>query len=510
MARPDTLAAVDLGSNSFHLEIGRVVERQIYPLDAVREVVRLGGGLTADKRIDRATQARALESLAKLAERLRGFPRQAVRAVGTNALRVAKNSPQFLREARQVLGFPIEVISGREEARLIYLGVAHAMPAAVGSKIERRLVVDVGGGSTEFIVGTGLEPQLTESLYMGCVSYSLKYFPDGRIDKAGMRAAELAARQELAGIVRAYRAAGWDEAVASSGTARSIENILRENGFAEDGLTRAGLEKLRSLLLKSEKADPDRIAGLRPNRAPVLPGGVAILGAAFDELGLETMKVSAAALRHGVLYDLLGRVQHRDMREATVAQFMRRYHVDAAQAERVKQLALTVYDALTPGSEREDDADRLMLEWAARLAEIGLSIAHAQYHKHSAYVLSNADMPGFSRMEQARLARIVLAHRGKLRKMQDAGLDGSDWKLVFALRTASLILRSRSDANLPFLRVAADAGGFAIDLPQSWLDESPLSAAALEAESDHWKTVGMKLQVSGLSDRKVSVLKQIR
>ena len=510
MARHDTLAAVDLGSNSFHLEIGRVVERQIYPLDAVREVVRLGGGLTADKRIDRATQARALESLAKMAERLRGFSRQAVRAVGTNALRVAKNAPQFLREARQVLGFPIEVISGREEARLIYLGVAHAMPAAVGSKIERRLVVDVGGGSTEFIVGAGLEPQLTESLYMGCVSYSLKYFPEGKVDKAAMRAAELAARQELAGIVRAYRAAGWDEAVASSGTARSIENILRENGFAEDGLTRAGLEKLRSLLVKSEKADPDRIAGLRPNRAPVLPGGVAILSAAFDELGLEAMKVSAAALRHGVLYDLLGRVEHRDMREATVAQFMRRYHVDAAQAERVKQLALTIYDALTPGSEREDDAERLMLEWAARLAEIGLSIAHAQYHKHSAYVLSNADMPGFSRPEQARLARIVLAHRGKLRKMQDAGLDGPDWKLVFALRTASLILRSRSDAKLPFLRVAADAGGFAIDLPQSWLDESPLSAAALEAEADHWKTVGMKLQVSGLSDKKVSVLKQVR
>jgi exopolyphosphatase / guanosine-5'-triphosphate,3'-diphosphate pyrophosphatase len=510
MARHDTLAAVDLGSNSFHLEIGRVVERQIYPLDAVREVVRLGGGLTADKRIDHATQARALESLAKMAERLRGFPRQAVRAVGTNALRVAKNAPQFLREARQVLGFPIEVISGREEARLIYLGVAHAMPAAVGSKIERRLVVDVGGGSTEFIVGTGLEPQLTESLYMGCVSYSLKYFPDGKVDKAAMRAAELAARQELAGIVRAYRAAGWDEAVASSGTARSIENILRENGFAEDGLTRAGLEKLRSLLVKSEKADPDRIAGLRPNRAPVLPGGLAILHAAFEELGLESMKVSAAALRHGVLYDLLGRVEHRDMREATVAQFMRRYHVDAAQADRVRQLSVTIYDALTPGSEREDDADRLMLEWAARLAEIGLSIAHAQYHKHSAYVLSNADMPGFSRPEQARLARIVLAHRGKLRKMQDAGLDGTDWKLVFALRTASLILRSRSDAKLPFLRVAADAGGFAIDLPQSWLDESPLSAAALEAEADHWRAVGMKLQVSGLSDRKVSVLQQVR
>jgi exopolyphosphatase / guanosine-5'-triphosphate,3'-diphosphate pyrophosphatase len=506
MPRHETLAAVDLGSNSFHLEIGRVVDGQIYPLDAVREVVRLGAGLTADKRIDRATQARALESLAKLGERLRGFSRAAVRAVGTNALRIAKNASPFLREARQVLGFPIEVISGREEARLIYLGVAHALPAAA----HRRLVLDVGGGSTEFIIGAGFEPQLTESLYMGCVSYSLRYFPEGRIDKARMKAAELAARQELAAMVRGYRAAGWDEAVASSGTARSIENILRENALASEGLTREGLERLKSLLIKHEQADPDRIAGLRPNRAPVLPGGLAIMSAVFDELGLESVKVSGAALRHGVLYDLLGRVEHRDMREATVAQFMRRYHIDAAQAERVRSLSLTIYDALAPGAEREEDPDRQLLDWAVRLAEIGLSIAHAQYHKHSAYVLSNADMPGFSRMEQARLARVVLAHRGTLGKMHDAGLDGADWKLVFALRTASLILRSRSDARLPFLRVAADAGGFAIDLPQSWLDESPLSAAALEAETDHWKSVGMKLAVSGLSDKKVSVLKQVR
>jgi exopolyphosphatase / guanosine-5'-triphosphate,3'-diphosphate pyrophosphatase len=505
MLRHDTLAAVDLGSNSFHLQIGRVVDGQIYPLDAVREVVRLGAGLTAEKRIDRASEAAALEALAKFAERLRGFPRPAVRAVGTNALRVAKNAPSFLREARAVLGFPIEVISGREEARLIYLGVAHALPT--GS--HQRLVVDIGGGSTEFIVGTGLEPQLTESLYMGCVSYSLKYFPGGRIDKARMKAAELAARQELAHIVRPYREAGWAEAVGSSGTARSMENILRENGFAAEGLTREGLERLKTLLLKVEKADPERIAGLRPNRAPVLPGGLAIMSAVFEALGIESMKVSEGALRHGVLYDLLGRTQHQDMREATVAQFARRYHVEAAQAERVRALALKVYDALAPGAEREDDPDRQLLEWGARLAEIGLSIAHAQYHKHSAYVLSNADMPGFSRMEQARLARIVLAHRGKLGKVQE-GLEGADWKLVFALRLASLMLRSRTDARLPFLRVAADSGGFAIDMPQSWLDENALSAAALESEADQWKAVGMKLQVSGLSDKKVSVLKQVR
>src|SRR4051812_3877515 len=297
MAGHDTLAAVDLGSNSFHLQIGRVVGGQIYPLDAVREVVRLGAGLTAEKRIDRATQAGALGALAKFAERLRGFPRQAVRVVGTNALRVAKNSPQFLREARAVLGFPIEVISGREEARLIYLGVAHSMPpATAGSTVMRRLVIDIGGGSTELIIGTGLDPQLTESLYMGCVSYSLKYFPDGKIDKSRMKAAELAARQELAGIARAYQAAGWEEAVGSSGTARSMENILRENGFAAEGLTRQGLERLRAVLIKHEKADPGKISGLRPNRAPVLPGGVAIMSAVFDELGVETMKVSDGAL----------------------------------------------------------------------------------------------------------------------------------------------------------------------------------------------------------------------
>jgi exopolyphosphatase/guanosine-5'-triphosphate,3'-diphosphate pyrophosphatase len=499
MARHETLAAVDLGSNSFHLLVGRVVDAQIYPLDAVREVVRLGAGLGDDKRIEPAAQAAALEALARLGERLRGFPREAVRAVGTNALRVAKNAPQFLREARAALGFPIEVISGREEARLIYLGVAHALPT--GS--SRRLVIDVGGGSTELIVGTGLEPQLTESLYMGCVSYSLKYFPGGRVDKARMKAAELAARQEMAHVVHAYRGAGWDEAVASSGTARSLENILRENGFATEGLTREGLARLKNLLLKIEKADPGRIPGLRPNRAPVLAGGLAIMSAACEALGMESVKVSEGALRHGVLYDLLGRFQDRDMREATVAQFARRYHVDELQAQRVADLALRLYDALGAG----EAGERQLLEWAARLAEIGLSIAHAQYHKHSAYVLSNADMPGFSRLEQARLARLVLAHRGKLGKVRDQ-FEGAEWKPVLALRLAALALRSRTDAALPFVRVAARDGGFAIDLPQAWLDENPLSAAALESEAEHWKAIGLKLAVNALPERKA--LKQLR
>jgi len=506
MSRPDLLAAVDLGSNSFHLQVGRVVDGQIYPLDALREMVRLGAGLTAEKRIDRATQVRALQALERIGERLRGLPRGAVRAVGTNTLRVAKNAPQFLREARAALGFPIEVIAGREEARLIYLGVAHSLPIAAHVRDHNRLVVDVGGGSTELIVGRGLDPLLTESLYMGCVSYSLAYFPEGRIEKSRMKKAELAARQELAGMARAYRAAGWEEAVGSSGTARALEAMLRENGYAEEGITRDGLDRLRSQLVKHERADPDRIAGLRKERAAVIPGGLAIMLAVFDELGLERMAVSEGALRHGVLYDLLGRVQHRDMREATVTQFMRRYHVDAAQAERVRALALRIFDAIN-AEQRDLEAERLLLDWAARLAEAGLSVAHAQYHKHSAYILSNADMPGFSRMEQQRLARIVLAHRGKLGKMQDEGLEGSDWTLVFALRIAALVLRNRTDARFPLLRVAGDDAGYALDLPQAWLEENPLAAAALETETEYWKAVGMRFSVNSLSEKKVAQLR---
>ena len=506
MSRPDLLAAIDLGSNSFHLQVGRVVDGQIYPLDALREMVRLGAGLTAEKRIDRATQVRALQALERIGERLRGLPRGAVRAVGTNTLRVAKNAPQFLREARAALGFPIEVIAGREEARLIYLGVAHSLPIAAHGRDHKRLVVDVGGGSTELIVGRALDPLLTESLYMGCVSYSLAYFPEGRIEKSRMKKAELAARQELAGMARAYRAAGWEEAVGSSGTARALEAMLRENGYAEEGITREGLDRLRSQLIKHERADPDRIAGLRKERAAVIPGGLAIMLAVFDELGLERMAVSDGALRHGVLYDLLGRVQHRDMREATVTQFMRRYHVDAAQAERVRALALRMFDAIN-AEQRDLEAERLLLDWAARLAEAGLSVAHAQYHKHSAYILSNADMPGFSRMEQQRLARIVLAHRGKLAKMQDEGLEGSDWTLVFALRIAALVLRNRTDARFPLLRVAGDDAGYALDLPQAWLEENPLAAAALETETEYWKAVGMRFAVNSLSEKKVAQLR---
>ena len=490
----DSLAAVDLGSNSFHLQIGRVVDDQIYLLDGLREQVRLGAGLTRDKRIDRATQVRALEALRRFSDRLRGFPADAVRVVGTNALRVAKNSRQFLAEAKGALGFPIEIIAGREEARLIYLGVAHSLPLSR----EKRLVMDIGGGSTEFIIGTGMEPDLMDSLYMGCVSYSLKYFADGVIEKSAFKQAELAARSELQTIVRQYRKLGWTEAVGSSGTARSIAAVLQANAWTEQGISADGLEKLKAAMVKAGNIANLGLPGLREDRSSILPGGLAIMYAAFDELGIERLDVSESALRQGVLYDLLGRVQKHDMREVTVRQFVRRYHVDNAQAGRVGDLAVRLHAAMSD-TERDHRAGQ-MLAWAAALHEIGITIAHNGYHRHSAYVIENADMPGFSRMEQSQLARLALAHRGKLAKLPDLSQDPGDWVLVFCLRIATLFCRSRTDLELPRLSCELTDSGFRVLLPEGLLEQHPLSAAALGVEADEWKSIGLRLEMKQLRD----------
>jgi exopolyphosphatase/guanosine-5'-triphosphate,3'-diphosphate pyrophosphatase len=490
----ETLAAVDLGSNSFHLQIGRVVDDQIYLLDGLREQVRLGAGLTRDKRIDRATQVRALDALRRFSDRLRGFPAEAVRVVGTNALRVAKNSRQFLAEAKDALGFPIEIIGGHEEARLIYLGVAHSLPLSR----EKRLVMDIGGGSTEFIIGTGVEPELMDSLYMGCVSYSLKYFADGKIEKSAFKQAELAARGEVQTIVKQYTRHGWAGVVGSSGTVRSIAAILEANGWSEHGISAAGLDKFRSALLKTGDVERLSLPGMREDRATILPGGLAIMCAAFSELGIEHMSVSDAALRQGVLYDLLGRVQEHDMREVTVREFMRRYHVDTAQAQRVAELARALHRPM--GEPAGDPRAAQTLAWAAALHEIGISIAHNGYHKHSAYIIANADMPGFSRMEQAQLARLVLAHRGKLSKLPDLSLVPGEWEQVFCLRLASLFCRSRTDPELPPLGCEMTESGFRLLLPESLLENRPLSAAALTDEADEWKSIGLRLEVKPLRD----------
>ncbi|MDP2794075.1 MAG: exopolyphosphatase [Sulfurisoma sp.] len=487
----ELIAAVDLGSNSFRLQVGRVVGNQIYPLDGLKEAVRLAAGITPEKTLDGAAQLRAIEALSRFGERLRGFAPGAVRAVATNSLRVAKNAAEFLPEAEAALGFPIEIIAGREEARLIYLGVAHTLP----NPHTQQLVMDIGGGSTEFIVGRDFQPRQLESLYMGCVSYTLRFFPDGRVDKRSMKEAELAARRELQSIVQAYKETGWEAAVGSSGTAKAIVDLLEQNGLSERGITREGLDELRNRLVRAGDASRLQLVGLRADRIPVLPGGIAIMSAAFKEFGLERMEFSEGALRLGVLYDLLGRYHHDDLREATVDQFMQRYSADRRQVARVSLTALQLLHQILPESRNPEHVDALFLAWAARLHEIGISVAHSSYHKHSAYILANADMPGFSRRDQQRLARVVLGHRGKLERVMLATRDSADWLLIFALRTASLLHRARDDGSPPAVEAALAAPGFQLTVDAEWLESAPLTAAALDEEVRHWAAVGMELKL---------------
>lgn len=493
MAEYTTIAAVDLGSNSFHCQIARVDGDQTYPLDGLREAVRLGAGLDENKVLDDASQARAIACLQRFAERLRSFQPNEVRALGTNTLRVAKNAPAFLKKAEAALGFPIEVIAGREEARLIYLGVSHSLPQSG----ERRLVVDIGGGSTEFIIGEGYKPQRLDSLYMGCVSFTRQFFADGKLTRGAFKQAEIAARAELQHIVTGFSRHHWKHAVGSSGSARALAQMLQLNGLndaGESGITPAGLERLRAQLIRDGDLARTDVAGLRDDRRVVLPGGLAIMSAVLEELEIGRMDVADGAMREGILYDMLGRTHHRDQREATVAQFMQRYHVDAPQAKRVAQLALELYERLAGTNAK----GTTYLAWAARLHEIGISVAYSGYHRHSAYIINNADMPGFTREEQHRIAQLVLAHRRSLKKEMAQLDDDIDWRMVFALRLAVLFCQRRSSINPRISAARAGEQRFRLALDPVWLQRNPLTSNALREEIGEWAKIGFDVKVSGL------------
>ncbi|MBI3430828.1 MAG: exopolyphosphatase [Hydrogenophilales bacterium] len=483
----DTLAAVDLGSNSFRLEVARVAGDQLYPLDSLKETVRLAGGLGDDKRLDEAAQERALACLQRFGERLRGLSPEAIRCVGTSALRVAKNAGEFIPRAEAALGHPIEIVAGREEARLIYLGVAHSLPASP----DRRLVVDIGGGSTEFIIGHGLKPHERESLHMGCVNFSQRYFAGGAVDKAALKAAETAARVEVERIAREFSRGNWQQAVGSSGTARALREILEQCGWSAHGITADGLAQLRAQFIRAGHLDALELPGLTRDRRPVIAGGFAIMAGLFAELEIEQMDVAETAMREGILYDLLGRFHQHDMREATVDEFMRRYHIDTRQAARVNQVAMKLLAASGGG----DENDMRFLDWAARLHEIGLMVSHGGYHRHSGYILENADMPGFSRTDQARLALLARAQRGALTKLPAfaAGMvPDNDRLLVWLLRQAVILCRNRAEPRLPDVSVEASSKRFRLTLPEGWLERRPLTQRALEEEAVHWHAVGMK------------------
>lgn len=505
----DLVAAVDLGSNSFRMLVAQVVRTpsgtQLRPIDTLRESVRLAAGLTDNKLLGNEAYQRGITTISRFGERIRGFHPSKVRAVATNTLRVAKNASNFVRDAEEALGFPIEIIAGVEEARLIYIGAAHEVPAVQGN----RLVVDIGGGSTELIIGKGYEPKQMESLYIGCVSHSLRFFPKGNIDPHAFKEAELAARREIQVISGAYLKSGWRQVIGSSGTARALAELIAENNFngqldsltmgrvnGTSGLiTRDGLKAMKKHILKYENISQVELNGLKDDRRSVWPGGLAIMIAVFEELGIESMEVTDAALRIGVLYDLLGRSQHDDMRFVTVEQFMQRYAVDRDQAKRVGDLAAD-FLAQLPKPDEESRVDNIaLLQWTANLHEIGLSISHNGYHKHSAYIAGNADMPGFSKNDQARLAALLIGHTGKLGKLaNNAGF--SDWRMLFCLRLAQVLCRGRHDDHLPKVKVSEHNGSYLVSLSKEWADAHPLTEFSLLKEAAEWERIGRPYSIS--------------
>lgn len=493
---PDVLAAVDLGSNSFHLVVARYSHGQLVIIDRLREMVRLAAGVAENGRIDKEAAARALACLQRFGQRLRDMRADSVRVVGTNALRLAHRKQAFLERAREALGHPIEIISGMEEARLIYAGVAHTLPSEPG----RRLVADIGGGSTELIIGEGLTPLDLESLQMGCVSISERFFRDGKISAKRMAAARMAARLELEPVQAAFRRRGWERSAGSSGTVRAIGEAIRELDPQAVAITPAGLDRTIDYLVQAGHVRELKLAALTEDRRPVFPGGIAILAEIVAGLGIKEMRIADGAMREGLLYDMVGRYTDEDARDRTVRGMQHRYHVDFAQAERVETTALEFLEQARAGWKLPPDlpAD-LVLKWAARLHEIGLDVSHSGYHRHGAYLLENADMPGFSREEQRLLARMVGSHRRKL------ALEGLEelvppWEryavhLILILRLAVLLHRGRSPTALPPIAFTAGSKSLELLFPARWLNEHPLTSADLQQEVDYLRAAGLRLRV---------------
>ncbi len=489
----ETYAAVDLGSNSFHMIVANVVDGRALIVDRIKEMVRLAGGLDENRQLTDDAMDIALQCLEKFGQRIKTIPASNIRAVGTNTLRQARNGVEFLSRANGALGHNIEIISGREEARLVYVGVANT----IFNDDDKRLVVDIGGGSTELIIGKGFEANVTESLFMGCVNISQRFFKDGEITAKRMKKSCIAALQELENIQGFYRNYGWDTVVGTSGTIRAILDVVISQEWSESSITAESLTKLKKALISIGNVNKIEFAGLPSNRLPVFVGGVVVLAAVFEALKIESMQFSDGALREGLLYDQIGRQHSIDVRDKTVDRLMNRYSVDIDHAERVEKITKHIFKSVKSEWQLEKSEDLKMIRWAARIHEVGLAIAHSQYHKHGAYLLSNSDMPGFSRQEQILLSILVRLHRRKinLEIFEQVTDDAQNKliKLVIILRLAIVLNRSRNAIKIPDVSVKINKKKIELTFHDGWLTEHPLTEADLETESGYLSVTDYKL-----------------
>ncbi|MEG3791617.1 exopolyphosphatase [Lysobacter sp. CCNWLW3] len=491
----DLLAAVDLGSNSFHMVVARYVLGQLRTVDRLRETVRMAEGLDRKGGLAPDVRQRALECLSRFGQRIRDVPPQRVRAIATNTVRRLAAPQSFLMPAETALGHAIEVVAGREEARLIYLGVAHAQPSKPG---DLRLVIDIGGGSTECIIGSGFEAIERESLQLGCIATTRRFFENGKLSKKKWRDALTEVTAEFQQFAGTYRALGWQEALGSSGTNKAIGEICAAMKLTKGAVTAEALPVVRDRLLQAERIELIDLPGLSADRRPVIAGGILVLEAAFNALGLSRMAVSKAAMREGVLYDMLGRGGADDPRDASVAALMQRYGIDEGQAARVEGTMLRLFDQVA-GAWALDPDDRLMLQRAARLHELGLAIAHSQYHVHGAYVVEHSDISGFSRQQQQFLAALVRTHRRGIPKSAfDALPDrllASARRSAALLRLAVLLHRAHEGDPIPQLDAHADGNTLTLTVSKRWLDSRPLVRADLEGEPQDAVGLGISLKL---------------
>jgi exopolyphosphatase/guanosine-5'-triphosphate,3'-diphosphate pyrophosphatase len=491
----ELIAAIDMGSNSFHMVVARVEHGEPRVIDRLRDTVRMAAGLRADGTLDAEHRARALSCLARFGQRIAGLPSARVRAVATNTVRRLASPQSFLTAAEAALGHPVEIVSGREEGRLIFLGASHDLPASR----ENRLIIDVGGGSTEFIIGRGLAPLHTESVQAGCIASTMRFFPGGKLNRKRWQRANGELGVLLQQFAEDYREAGWADAYGSSGTAKAIGSVVQAMKFSDDGITPASLAALRDALLDQGQIGTLKLPGLSEDRAPVIAGGVVIFEAAFEALGIERMRVCESSMREGLLWDLLGRAGGTDPRTASIDALAARYGVDRAQARRVESTALMLFDQIAKSWKLDGEA-REWLSWVARVHEIGLAIAHSQHHHHGAYILRHADLAGFSRQEQQLLAAVVEAHRRKPDKALFSALPQRyrmlARQITALLRLAVLFRRARRAESLPQMRLAATSQRLRLALPAPWLEQHPLTEADLEQELAPMAELGLTLELT--------------
>jgi exopolyphosphatase/guanosine-5'-triphosphate,3'-diphosphate pyrophosphatase len=490
-------AAIDLGSNSFRLEIGQMDAGQLRRVEYIKETVRQGNGLDAERNLTEEAMERGWDCLARFGERIAGFRPSHVRAVATQTLREARNRDVFLAKAKRILGFPIEVIAGKEEARLIYLGVSHLLPQSA----ERRLVIDIGGRSTEMILGQHEIASTLESYRVGSVAWSMKFFPEGVWTPSAFKAAEIGAKAVLDEAQVLFNRSHWDTCYGASGTVGAVADVLTAAGWPEGKVTREGLSWLKDRLFKAQRPEHLRLEGVKEDRKPVIGGGLAVLQAVFDLLQIEEMQVAQGALRHGALFDLIDREGTQDVRSEMVEWLAQRFGTDPSQADRVSRTAKTLLQSLIPSSAdvRVEERERYLkkLHWACQLHETGLRISHSDYHKHGAYILDNTDLPGFTLDELHRLSQLVLGHRGKLRKLELALEDVRFVQQLMALRLAVILCHARRDPDLAGLDISCDDLRHTVRLKISptWAELWPQSAHLLREEKTAWQKTDWTFQV---------------